>query len=108
MNTDAIKHRLTAMATQEKIVVLYERYFQERFLFRLSLTPYREHFFLKGGTLLYAWQGRLARPTRDIDLLGIDISGNFEQIQQVFKGSGSSSVMKRVKTIFVVGSSVDA
>ena len=46
------------------------RYVQERFLFRLSKSPYRENFFLKGGTLLYAHEQFAARPTRDMDFLG--------------------------------------
>ncbi len=42
----------------------------ERFLRRLSRTPHRERFFLKGALLLQAWTGLESRPTRDIDLLG--------------------------------------
>ena len=86
MNIDAIKYRLTSLASEEKIAVqvLYDRYFQERFLYRLSISPYREQFILKGGTLLYAWQGIIARPTRDIDLLGRHISGDFMTLKQVF------------------------
>jgi hypothetical protein len=39
----------------------------ERFLYRLSLSAYRERFVLKGGMLLAAFGER--RPTRDVELL---------------------------------------
>jgi hypothetical protein len=42
----------------------------ERFLYRLSVSPYREEFVLKGATLFAAWTGKVYRPTRDLDLLG--------------------------------------
>ena len=42
----------------------------ERFLYRLSLSPYRDRFVLKGALLLRAWRAPAARPTLDIDLLG--------------------------------------
>lgn len=42
-------------------------YVLERFLYRLSVSAYRDHLVLKGGMLLSAFGQR--RPTRDIDLL---------------------------------------
>jgi len=42
-------------------------YVLERFLYRLSVSPHRDHLVLKGGMLLSAFGQR--RPTRDIDLL---------------------------------------
>lgn len=38
------------------------------YIYRLSVSDYREHFFLKGGALLYAHDKFEARPTLDIDL----------------------------------------
>lgn len=46
------------------------RYAVERFLYRLSQTPYAERFVLKGALLLLVWLGETLRPTRDADLLG--------------------------------------
>lgn len=46
------------------------RWMIERFLYRLSVSPYREEFVLKGATLFAAWTGKVYRPTRDLDLLG--------------------------------------
>jgi predicted nucleotidyltransferase component of viral defense system len=45
-------------------------YVQERFLARLAVSPHRDHFVLKGGLYLYSRYGTLARPTKDMDLLG--------------------------------------
>lgn len=42
----------------------------ERFLYRLSRSSHRNSFVLKGGLMLLVWGAPLARPTRDIDLLG--------------------------------------
>jgi len=42
----------------------------ERFLYRLGASQYREAFVLKGALLFVAWHGDVARPTRDVDLLG--------------------------------------
>ena len=44
----------------------------ERFLYRLSITPYREQFFLKGGLMFRVWDSNSHRATRDIDFLGVD------------------------------------
>ena len=46
------------------------RYGVERFLYRLSRSPHREKFVLKGALLLLVWLGETLRPTRDADLLG--------------------------------------
>ena len=46
------------------------RYAVERFLYRLSRSPYAERFVLKGALLLLVWLGEALRPTRDADLLG--------------------------------------
>ncbi len=47
------------------------RYGVERFLYRLSMSPYSERFILKGALLLLAWLGETVRPTRDADFLGL-------------------------------------
>lgn len=49
-------------------------YVLERFLYRLSLSAYRDRLVLKGGMLLSAFGQR--RPTRDIDLLANAISND--------------------------------
>lgn len=42
----------------------------ERFLYRLSCSPHRDSFVLKGGLMFAIWQEPFVRPTRDVDLLG--------------------------------------
>lgn len=61
------------------------RYFQERLIYRMSQTPYRQNFYLKGGALMYAHERFAARPTLDIDFLGNDISNNGERIVAAFR-----------------------
>ena len=47
------------------------RYALERFLFRLSVSPHREIFILKGAMLYAAWLADPFRTTRDLDLLSV-------------------------------------
>jgi hypothetical protein len=42
----------------------------ERFLYRLSKSPYADSFVLKGALMLTVWEAPFTRPTLDIDLLG--------------------------------------
>jgi hypothetical protein len=46
------------------------RYIQERMLYRLSMSQYRDNFCLKGSALLFAYEKFKARPTKNIDFLG--------------------------------------
>ena len=43
----------------------------ERLLFRLGRSPFASDFVLKGGLMNLVWVGDSARPTRDLDLLGL-------------------------------------
>jgi hypothetical protein len=61
---------------------LLQLYALERWLFRLSQSPHRERFFLKGALLLVAWELPSFRPTRDIDLLG-QLSNELDSIRSV-------------------------
>lgn len=59
------------------------RYAVERFLYRLSRSPYADRFVLKGALLLLVWLGETIRPTRDADLLGFgDLSD--DTLMQIF------------------------
>ncbi len=61
------------------------RYIQERMLYRLSISQYRDNFCLKGSALLFAYEKFKARPTKDIDFLGDRISRDKETIKQAFR-----------------------
>ena len=77
--------RLKNIADREHIDfnVLLLRYMQERFLCRLATSGYVNRFVLKGGFLLLVYNIERARPTRDIDFLGLDVSGNREDVERV-------------------------
>lgn len=49
---------------------MLQYYAMERFLYRLSKSPYANNFVLKGALMFNVWRGPLSRPTMDIDLLG--------------------------------------
>jgi hypothetical protein len=59
-----------ARATKRPFQELLQYYAMERFLYRLSKTPYRERFVLKGALMLHVWKAPLARATKDLDFLG--------------------------------------
>ncbi len=58
------------------------RYIQERMLYRLSVSPFKNNFCLKGSALLFAYDKFKARPTKDIDFLGDRISRDKETIRK--------------------------
>jgi hypothetical protein len=53
---------------------LLTRYGIERLLYRLSISPEKQHFLLKGALLFDLWYDVPLRPTRDIDLLGFGLA----------------------------------
>lgn len=68
----SIRQRLLnlAKARGQPLELLLTRYALERLLHRLSLSPHRERFVLKGALLLTTWFDEPHRATRDLDLLG--------------------------------------
>jgi len=64
--------------------LVLSRYALERFLYRLSASPFRDRFILKGALLFYVWYGTPSRPTRDADLLGFDAIGS-DAMASVFR-----------------------
>jgi hypothetical protein len=63
---------------------IIQYYVMERFLYRLSISDYRDKFILKGALLFTLWQQSVIRSTIDIDLLG-KISNDPNTITKVFK-----------------------
>lgn len=59
-----------ARATKRPYQELLQYYAMERFLYRLSQSPHRSRFVLKGALMLYVWNAPLARATKDLDFLG--------------------------------------
>lgn len=66
-------------------------YALERWLFRLSQSPHRDRFVLKGALLLVAWKLSSTRPTRDIDLLG-RVSNDLESVRSLIADISQTSV----------------
>jgi hypothetical protein len=59
-----------ARASKRPFQELLQYYAMERLLYRLSTSPHRARFALKGALMLRVWEAPLARATKDIDLLG--------------------------------------
>lgn len=68
----SVRQRLLNLAhvRGQPMELLLTRYALERLLHRLSLSPHRERFVLKGAMLLATWFDEPHRATRDVDLLG--------------------------------------
>jgi predicted nucleotidyltransferase component of viral defense system len=60
------------------------RYAIERFLYRLSQSPYNDKFILKGAMLFALWRDKPYRPTRDLDLLGCGIASG-QNLKTIFQ-----------------------
>ena len=72
-NLPASVHQLLlnkARQTHRPFNELLQYYAMERFLYRLSKSPYAARFILKGALMFTAWKLESYRPTMDIDLLG--------------------------------------
>lgn len=80
----SVKAKLLNISRNEKLgyQMLVTRYLQERLLYRLSISQYHDHFFLKGGALLYAHERFMARPTLDIDFMGHHIDNDKENVKK--------------------------
>jgi predicted nucleotidyltransferase component of viral defense system len=70
--TASVRQRLQNLGrkTGEPFQTLLTRYALERLLFRLTQSPYKDKFILKGSVLFAIWTGEMHRPTKDLDLLG--------------------------------------
>ena len=73
------------------------RYIQERFLSRLAVSGYVNKFVLKGGFLLLAYNIVKARPTKDIDFLGVQVSSDRKNLERMIKEIASVDLNDGVK-----------
>ena len=67
----SVRARLTNIARETKrdFDAVLLQYFQERFLYRLSISPYCSAFVLKGALLFLVYKMPFFRPTKDVDFL---------------------------------------
>ncbi len=82
----SVHQRLLNLAHQQHLPFerVLSRYGVERLLYRLSQSPHRERFILKGAMLFLLWKEALHRPTRDLDLLGQGEDSR-ERLEEVFR-----------------------
>ena len=73
-----------ARATKRPFQELLQYYAMERFLHRLSKTPYRTRFVLKGALMLHVWKAPLARATKELDFLG-HLDNSLENLEGVIR-----------------------
>ena len=68
----SVRARLLALSREkgQAFDLLLTRYALEPLLYRLSVSPYRDRFVLKGAMLITTWFDDPHRATRDVDLLG--------------------------------------
>ena len=92
----SVKTRLLNLMNETgyKYMYLLARYFNERLLYRVSVSQYKDKFLLKGGSLLYAMNGLEARPTVDVDFMADRISRDRDFLLVSSKKSWVSYAMK--------------
>jgi len=101
----SVRQRLLnlAHARGQPMELLLTRYALERLLHRLSLSPHRERFVLKGAMLLATWFDEPHRATRDVDLLGFgdaaedSLLATFREIMAVEVDDGVRFDLKGLK-----------
>lgn len=71
---------------------LLQKFALERFIYRLSISPYANRFILKGALMLPVWSESTSRPTMDIDFLG-RIDNNLDVIASAAKDICNVSVV---------------
>ena len=81
---ESIRQRLKNLSAQRNrpFDEILRYYTMERFLYRLSISPYAEKFFLKGGLMLKVWDPMDHRATMDIDLLA-RTSNQMDNLQRI-------------------------
>lgn len=70
-------------------MTMMRTFFMERFLERVSVSPYKESFVLKGGMLVSSMIGIMSRATMDIDASVRNLSINDANIGKIISEIGS-------------------
>jgi len=101
----SIRDRLLNKARAEKrdYNLMLTRYALERMIYRISISPYRDQFLLKGALLFDLWFDVPHRPTRDVDFLGYGpadiphLEGVFRELCAIDANDGIEFQAKTVK-----------
>ena len=93
----SVRARLHQLARGERrpLNEILQYYAIERFLYHLSMSEHADKFILKGGIIFFAWQIKLGRPTRDIDLHGYT-DNDVNNLRDIVKCCGSTSTKRRL------------
>lgn len=83
----SVRNRLLNIANESNrdYNAILRQYFQERFLYRISISPYKSQFILKGAFLLMTQSISKFRPTKDIDFLGRSVSSDVKDCTLMIK-----------------------
>lgn len=83
----SVRAKLLNVARAEGIDfdALLLRYFQERFLYRLTVSKFSNYLILKGALLLLCLDVSRSRPTKDIDFLAVGIKNDLTELEDVFR-----------------------
>lgn len=83
----SVKARLLNIAreNQRDFNAVLLQYFQERFLYRLSQSSYKDNFVLKGALLFLIYEMPQLRTTKDIDFLGSGIANDLEKMKRIIQ-----------------------
>lgn len=87
----SVRARLINIADESKrdYNALLRLYFQERFLYRLSISNYQPKLILKGALLLMMNDISKFRPTKDIDFLGKAVLNEMNEYKEMIKAIAS-------------------
>lgn len=90
----SVRNRLLNLSNESKrdYNAILRHYFQERFLYRISISPYRSSLVLKGAFLLMTKDISKFRPTKDIDFLGVSLSNKIEECNDLVKEIASINI----------------
>lgn len=78
-----VKLRNLAKSSHRDFDAVLLQYFQERFLYRVSCSEFKENLILKGALLLMVKSISPFRPTKDIDFLGNGVIASPEKIKEL-------------------------
>ena len=83
----SVRARLLAIAKKSNrdFNAVLLQYFQERFLYRLSVSKVKDNFVLKGAMLFRIYEMPASRPTVDIDFLGRNTDNSEENLNMLIK-----------------------
>lgn len=99
-----VRNRSNGNSAQAQTII--RNYIMERFLERISLSKYRDHFILKGGMLVSALVGLENRATMDIDTtiknLPLSVDDVTDIITEIIKVAVEDGITFSIKRVFEI------